>query len=860
MPATRNSSSLKLANDAVQKKNYSQALLHYRNSLIETPELSNIINQNIKFIQSKLAKSKTLAEEELELKSGTGYSPWQTSEQPLASFDNAENYDADALVTQVQIFDREWYTKTYNYSTDPSIDWLDHYHNIGWKLGEDPSPLFSNSAYLNTEIGLREYFIATNQNPLGHYCAIGHAEKREIFFNPLIPFQQSYTTSSPPVYFASTDKSKPTQSVAAFVHCYYIDLADRIIEQCLSLGLDVYAAFIVGTEYESLAEKFENRISFKVFENRGRDIAPFVTGFKEEIKKYEYALHLHTKKSLHYGNARSDWMDYCLESLLGNITKVEQIFKKHKNVAIVYPEPPDFLKDQMNWGHNFRRVNALMGKLNLELNISDRLDFPAGSMFWFRTKDMLPVFELEISPYLFEAENGQIDGTLAHAYERLFGMYALNKKKLLIPIRKSKSQFFEFSKGVGTTKLASIQEIRKSEETYNSSLRHFYPELSPFSFTSAKNTRPRINLLVPTIDPAHIFGGISTAIEFYKGLVEASGMEGRIISTDGPAIPQFLKKFPGYSCYSLRYCADADVKQILSGVPRADGDLQIREHDIFIATSWWSANHLQQISDYQKSTFGHTPKHVYLVQDYEPHFYGWSSKSQLADATYLNEWIKVYNTELLLDYFVSKSKAHGPSHILKPELNTHIGKELHKLNGVQKENIILVYGRPFAERNCNEILLEAISIWRANTPENSEWRVISLGQQYDHSLLSELNIEVLGKVDLEVYASLLAKSKVGLSLMVSPHPSYPPYEMLASGLKTYTNTYDNKVKICDSDLLFMGNGSPDDIATFLDHATQSLSEPTFYNSDDAARIDFGEGMLMNDVITAVTRQLAQNKE
>lgn len=859
MPSARNSSSLKLANDAVQKKNYSQALLHYRNSLIESPELSNIINQNIKFIQSKISKNKTLVEEELELKSETGSSAWQTPTQQDGLFD-AEIYSAETLITQEQIFDREWYTKTYNYSADPSIDWLNHYHNIGWKLGEDPSPLFSNSAYLNTEVGLREYFIATNQNPLGHYCAIGHAEKREIFFNPLIPFQQNYTTSSPPVFFAANDKKKFAARAAAFVHCYYIDIAEKIIEQCLSLGLDVHAAFVAGTEYEYLAGKFENRISYKVFENRGRDIAPFVTGFKDEIKKYEYAVHLHTKKSLHYGNARSDWMDYCLESLLGNISKIEQTFSKHRNVAIVFPEPPDFLKYQMNWGHNFRRVSALMSKLSLDLKIGDRLDFPAGSMFWFRTKDMLSIFELDVSPYLFEAENGQVDGTLAHAYERLFGMYALKNKKLLIPIRKSKSQFFEFSKNVNSSKLASIQEIRKSEETYNASLRHFYPELSPFSFATAKNTRPRINLLVPTIDPAHIFGGISTAIEFYSGLVEASGMDGRIISTDGPAIPQFLKKFAGYSCYSLRYCADADVKQILSGVPRADGDLQVRENDIFIATSWWSANHLKQISNFQKTAFGHTPKHLYLVQDYEPHFYGWSSKSQLADATYFNEWIKIYNTELLLDYFVSKSKAHGPSHILKPELNVHIGKELKKLNGVQKENIILVYGRPFAERNCNEILLEAISIWRAKNPNSAGWRIISLGQQYDHSLLSELNIEVLGKVDLEAYANLLAKSKIGLSLMVSPHPSYPPYEMLASGLSTYTNTYDNKLKICESDLLFMGNGSPEDIASFLERSTHSLSGHSFFDSDQASRIDFGEGLLMKDVITAVTRQLVQHNE
>jgi hypothetical protein len=33
---------------------------------------------------------------------------------------------------------------------------------------------------------------------------------------------------------------------------------------------------------------------------------------------------------------------------------------------------------------------------------------------------------------------------------------------------------------------------------------------------------------------------------------------------------------------------------------------------------------------------------------------------------------------------------------------------------------------------------------------------------------------------------------MGISLMVSPHPSYPPLEMSRFGVKTITNTYANK--------------------------------------------------------------------
>ncbi|NIF29805.1 hypothetical protein F3J44_25995 [Pantoea sp. Tr-811] len=839
--------SLKLGNEATKAQNYIRAIEHYKAALKEQPAMAKFILNSISYAERK-AKIATTS-------SDTSLLTEQPSSETVSRIENVlslkiEPCPGSTLPTQPKasdIFRRDWYVKTYNYDDDPSIDWLQHYHTTGWKKGEDPSPLFSTSAYLESEAGLMEFFISSNQSPLSHFCAIGFKEKRNLFFNPMISFQQRYQTTQPTIKFASTKTTKTRMNCAVFLHCFYIDIADDTIAQCLNSGLDVYAALIEGTDYSYLIDKYSDSINYKIFPNRGRDIAPFVTGFTEEIKRYEFALHLHTKKSLHYGSARSDWMGYCVESLLGNIDKIDDIFQKHKTAAIIYPEPPDFIKEQMNWGHNFSRAKSLMSMLGHSLEMTDRLDFPAGSMFWFRTKDLIPIFELKVSPYSFEFENGQVDGTLAHAYERIFGMYVLKSNRTLVPIRKSTSQYFDFAEHKRTP-VPAIQEIKKSTDSYNLALRHFYPELTPFSLTASPILKPRINLLVPTIDPVHIFGGIATALDFYKRLAIACGFDARIITTDGASSPLFLKKFPTYSCFTLKYCVDEDHLQIVSGVPRSEGDLQIRKNDIFIATSWWSANHLQQICSFQETTFNKCNQHVYLVQDYEPHFYGWSSKSQLADETYRNNWIKVYNTDLLQQYFNLREKSSGNTIILKPELNASIKTELTKLNNTAKENIILVYGRPFAERNCNEILLEAISIWQRNHPESQEWKIVSLGQQYEHILVDEMGIQVLGKVSLEEYAALLAKSKIGISLMVSPHPSYPPFEMLAAGLKTYTNNYDNKLKICDSPNLHMGNGTPEDISNFLIKAVNRASEQSIYDSSTIMDANFGEGLLMTEAI------------
>jgi hypothetical protein len=50
----------------------------------------------------------------------------------------------------------------------------------------------------------------------------------------------------------------------------------------------------------------------------------------------------------------------------------------------------------------------------------------------------------------------------------------------------------------------------------------------------------------------------------------------------------------------------------------------------------------------------------------------------------------------------------------------------------------------------------------------------------------------VGKLSLEAYAALLRETGVGLSLMSSPHPSYPTLEMAHFDVITITNRYANK--------------------------------------------------------------------
>jgi O-antigen biosynthesis protein len=215
--------------------------------------------------------------------------------------------------------------------------------------------------------------------------------------------------------------------IGIFLHIYYIDLLGEIVNFIKNIELPVHLN--VSTDTDEKAEAIGLHLSrcfpsvdIRVFPNRGRDIYPKFFGFSDSYSRFDYVLHLHSKKSLAHGPSFSAWRAYCLHHLIGTpeiaASNIQEMIK-NVDTGVIYPFPFHADRSAMNWGGNFATARHIAPNLVSALDEKRSFWFPAGSMFLARSAALKPIVDLNLSVTDFEEEANQIDGTVAHAIERL---------------------------------------------------------------------------------------------------------------------------------------------------------------------------------------------------------------------------------------------------------------------------------------------------------------------------------------------------------------------------------------------------------------------------------------------------------
>ncbi len=224
------------------------------------------------------------------------------------------------------------------------------------------------------------------------------------------------------------------KSIAIHLHLYYLDLLEEFYQYFSNIPyeFDLYVSICDESAVKRVTEKFQkiinvNYVKVVVTPNSGRDFGPMFVQFREELKKYDYIMHVHTKKSLRMGEEQTEWRHFMLDHLLGSTERIMKCFylMEQMNMGMVYVD--SFPGPCPYWIHTWLDEAPLARDILNRMGIKfqdEMLQFPAGSMFWAKKDALKQLFDLQLTWEDFGTEEGKNEGTLPYVFERITGKVA----------------------------------------------------------------------------------------------------------------------------------------------------------------------------------------------------------------------------------------------------------------------------------------------------------------------------------------------------------------------------------------------------------------------------------------------------
>ena len=226
------------------------------------------------------------------------------------------------------------------------------------------------------------------------------------------------------------------EHLALMIHGFYPDILDDILLRLpgfcggmISARLDLY----VSTSIDQIAQVEDklrrlNCSCVRLFgvDNRGRDVAPFLLHLLPAVVAagHQFFVKLHTKKSLQFGlDGLDKWSRHLIDSLLSDdgVVVIENQFLADNDLGCLCPSGT-LLPVAIALFKNDIRLRDLLSRSMIDGRWALAQKFVAGSMFAGRVDAFSSLIDCGFSLEEFELEDGQFDGTFAHALERLVSL------------------------------------------------------------------------------------------------------------------------------------------------------------------------------------------------------------------------------------------------------------------------------------------------------------------------------------------------------------------------------------------------------------------------------------------------------
>ena len=328
-------------------------------------------------------------------------------------------------------------------------------------------------------------------------------------------------------------------------------------------------------------------------------------------------------------------------------------------------------------------------------------------------------------------------------------------------------------------------------------VKHLALKVEPLQLSVSESSPKRVNILIPTIDLQHLFGGYIAKFNLARRLAER-GHRTRLVTVDpAPQLPRdWRERVESFAGLGGLF----DRVEVAFGRDR-DAPLELNPDDALVATTWWTAHIAgRMLPSLARERF------LYLIQEYEPYTFVMGSWAAAAKATYELPHTALFSTELLREFFAARgygvfgagrkegernslSFQNAITEVSPPSVEELAGRDRRRL---------LFYARPepHAARNMFELGSLALTQAILGGVFGPEWSFHGIGavQDTEDIRLASANLQMITRRDQSSYAEFLTGFDVGLALMFTPHPSLVPLEMASAGLVTVTNTFETKTR------------------------------------------------------------------
>lgn len=337
----------------------------------------------------------------------------------------------------------------------------------------------------------------------------------------------------------------------------------------------------------------------------------------------------------------------------------------------------------------------------------------------------------------------------------------------------------------------------------------------------------RVNVVTDSISSGSLFGGVGTALIFAALLANKLNVQLRIITRTERAKPENVDSI--LSLYGIKLKNEIQFK--FAAFYDHKYELDIVKDDLFITTSWWTT----------AATLPSVPndKIIYLLQEDERMFYPFGDDRFRCEAILRNRDIRfLINTKLLFDHLVQDGfdniaaqamlfEPAFPAHIFHPRTNALGGK--HKF---------FFYARPNNPRNLFYLGIEVIEqAVLQQVLDLEHWDIFLVGKDIPAVTFNGGYAPIkCENFSWSEYAELVGTIDLGLSLMYTPHPSYPPLDLVASGAVVVTNRFANKCDLSSySSNLICADLDRDALVDALRHAVSiaidtNVREQNYHNN------------------------------